>query len=102
MGISKKKKKKKLSWIANITNISWKNLFQNTKVDKVKVNLTRTKRRVLTNSRRDNKLNKESDTIMKLQDKGNRFVTVDKSTDGLKSQQQKIIIQLILTLKKVK
>ena len=39
---------------------------------------------------------------MKLQDKGNRFVTVDKSTDGLKSQQQKIIIQLILTLKKVK
>ena len=39
---------------------------------------------------------------MKLQDKGNRFVIVDKYTDGLKAQQQKIIIQLIFTLKKLK
>ena len=53
-----------------------------------KDNVTRTERRALTNWRRDNLVNKETDTIMRLQDKGNRFVTVDKSTDRLKAQQQ--------------
>ena len=37
---------------------------------------------------RDNLFNKESYTIMRLQDKGNRFVIVDKNTDRLKAQQQ--------------
>ena len=37
---------------------------------------------------RDNLFNKESYTIMRLQDKGNRFVIVDKNTDRLKVQQQ--------------
>ena len=65
-----------------------KDLFQNTKVDKANDNLTHTGRRSLTNWRRDNLFNKESDTIMKLQDKDNRFVTVDKNTDRLKALQQ--------------
>ena len=57
-----------------------------------KDNVTRTERRALTNWRRDNLVNKETDTIMRLQDKGNRFVTVDKSTDRLKAQQQMDVV----------
>ena len=53
-----------------------------------KDSLTRAERRALTNWRRDNLVNKESDTIMRLQHKGNRFAIVDKSTDRLKAQQQ--------------
>ena len=41
-------------------------LFQNTKVDMAKDNLTNTKRRALTNWRRDNLFNKESDTDYKI------------------------------------
>ena len=65
-----------------------KDLFQNTKVGKAEDNLTRTERRALTSWRRDNLFNKESDTIIRLQDKGNRFVIVDKNTDRVKAQQQ--------------
>ena len=65
-----------------------KDLFQNTKVDMGRDNLTRMERRALTNWRGDNLFNKKSDTIMGLQDKGNRFVIVDKNTDPLKAQQQ--------------
>ena len=65
-----------------------KPLFQNTKVGKAKDNLAHTERRELTNRRRANLFNKESKTIMRLQDKGNRFAIVDKNTDCLKAQQQ--------------
>ena len=65
-----------------------KDLFQNTKVDMGRDNLTRMERRALTNWRGDNLFNKKSDTIMGLQDKGNRFVIADKNTDPLKAQQQ--------------
>ena len=64
-----------------------KDFFQNAKVDKAKDNLTRTERRALKNWRRDNLFNRENDTIMRLQDKGNRFVFVDKNTDRLKAEQ---------------
>ena len=57
-----------------------KDLFQNTKVEKAKGNLTYGKKSI-------NKLEK-SDTIMKLQDEGNIFFIVDKNTDRLKAQQQ--------------
>ena len=40
------------------------------------------------NQRRDKLFNKESDTIIRLQDKGNRFVIMDKNTDRPKGQQQ--------------
>ena len=63
-------------------------LFQNTEVGKAKDNLARTDRRALTNWRRDNLFNKESNTIMRLQDKGNRFAIVNRNTDRLKAQQQ--------------
>ena len=65
-----------------------KDLFQNTKVDKAKNNLTPMERRALTNWRRGNLFNKESYTFMRLKDKTNRFVTVDNNTDHLKAQQQ--------------
>ena len=93
--------KKPLTWRSPITNCTEletfltlieKDLFQNTKVDMAKDNVTRTERRALTNWRRDNLVNKETDTIMRLQDKGNRFVTVDKSTDRLKAQQQMDVV----------
>ena len=41
-------------------------LFQNTKVDMAKDNLTGTKRRALTNWRRDNLFNKKSETDYKI------------------------------------
>ena len=53
-----------------------------------KDNLTRTERRALTNWKRDNLFNKESDTIVRVQDKDNSFVIVNKNTDCLKAQQQ--------------
>ena len=65
-----------------------KNLFQNTKIDNKKDNLTRTERKALANWRKDNLFNKESDTIMRLQDKGNKFDIVDKDTSCLKAQKQ--------------
>ena len=64
-----------------------KDLFQNIKVG-TKDNLTPMERRALSNWRRDNLFNKESDTIMTVQDKTNRFVIVEKKTDHLKAQQQ--------------
>ena len=87
-------RKKPLIWRSQKTNFPEfltsveKDLFHNTKVDKAKDNLTRTERRTLTNWRRDNLFNKENDTIIRLQDKGNRFVIVDQKTDRLKAQQQ--------------
>ena len=65
-----------------------KDLFQNTKVDKAKDNLTHTERRALTNWRRDNLFNKKSDTIMRVQGKGNKFFTVEKTNDRLKARQR--------------
>ena len=65
-----------------------KDLFQNIKVDKTNDNLTRTERRALTNWRKGKLFNKLSDAIMRLQDKGNRFIIVEKNSDRLKAQQQ--------------
>ena len=71
--------KKPLTWRSPKTNCTEletfltsteKDLFQNTKVDMAKDNLTCAEGRALTNWRRDNLVNKESDTIMRLQDKG--------------------------------
>ena len=78
--------KKSLKWSAPKTNCPKvesfpasveKDLIQNIKDDKTKDNLIRT-------GRRDNLCNKESDTIMRLQDKGNRFVIVTKTLITLK------------------
>ena len=40
------------------------------------------------NLRKDVLFNKESKLVMRLQDKSNRFVAVDKETDKIKAQQQ--------------
>ena len=40
------------------------------------------------NLRKDVLFNKESKLVMRLQDKSNRFVVVDKETDKIKAQQQ--------------
>ena len=71
--------KKPLTWRSPKTNCNEletfltsteKDLFQNTKVDMAKDNLTCAEGRALTNWRRDNLVNKQSHTIMRLQDKG--------------------------------
>ena len=88
MEISKNKFSENCPELETFLTLVEKDLFQNTKVDKAKDNLTPMERRALTNWRRDNLFNKESDTIMTVQDKTNRFVIVEKKTDHLKAQQQ--------------
>ena len=60
----------------------------NTKPNDVKYNLSKEKRSALKNWRKDVLFNKESELVMRLEDKDNGFVIVDKETDKIKAQQQ--------------
>ena len=62
-----------------------KDLFCNTKPNNVKDNLSEEERSALINWRKDVLFNKESEVVMRLPDKGNRFVTADKETDKIKA-----------------
>ena len=65
-----------------------RDLFSNTKRRKVDDNLTKLEREALNNWRKNNLFNKDSDLIIRQQDKGNRFVLVDKETDIKKADDQ--------------
>ena len=65
-----------------------KELFINIKRNYVKDNLTKDERRSLTTWRRDVRFNPESNLLLRSQDKGNRFVVVDKQTDIVKANQE--------------
>ena len=65
-----------------------RDLFNNTKPNDVKDNLSEEERSSLKNWRKDVPFNKESELVMWLLGKGNRFVIVDKETNKLKAQQQ--------------
>ena len=50
--------------------------------------MSKEERNTLKNWRKDVLFNKESELVMRLQDKGNRFVIVDKGADKIKAKQQ--------------
>ena len=55
-----------------------KDLFEETLKKNVKDNLLKDERLALNEWRKNNLFNKNSNLVMRLQDKGNRFVVVDK------------------------
>ena len=63
-------------------------IFQNTVPNKTKDNLSRNERLELQNWRKNHLFNKDSNLVMRLQDKGNRFIIVDKDTDTQKAEEQ--------------
>ena len=86
--------KKKSNWLARKTNSPKletfltsveKDLFCSTKPNDVKNNYSKEERRALKNWRKDVLFNRESELVMRLQDKGNKFVIVDMETDKIKA-----------------
>ena len=65
-----------------------KDLFAVTLKKNVKGNLSEDERGELNGWRKNNFFNKDSDLVMRIQDKGNRFIVVDKETDRNKAQEQ--------------
>ena len=63
-------------------------MFSNTKNNDVKDNLSNEERNELNKWRENVLFNKDSGVVMRLQDKGNRFIIVDKNTDKIKAQEQ--------------
>ena len=63
-------------------------LFENTSRKDIRNNLSKKERSSLNFWRKNQLFNKESKLVMRTQDKGNRFVIVDKSTDKLKANEQ--------------
>ena len=63
-------------------------IFKNTKPNRVNDNLTKEERSQLRSWRKDNLFNTDSNLIMRLQDKGNRFIFVDKAIDIEKAEEQ--------------
>ena len=65
-----------------------KELFINVKRNYVKDNLTKDERRSFTTWRRDVVFNPDSNLLLTSQNKGNRFVVVDKQTDIVQANHQ--------------
>jgi len=70
-----------------ISNIE-RSLFENTSKRPVTNNLTKGQRDSLKSWRKEQLFNTEGDLVLRTQDKGNRFVIVDKNTDKLKAHEQ--------------
>ena len=69
------------TFLANIE----RSIFQDTSRQQIYNNLPKGQREALKNWRKKHLFNSDSDLIMRLQDKGNRFVIVDKDTDTQKA-----------------
>ena len=65
-----------------------KNLFQDTSRKRIPSNLSQDEKKALKDWRKNVLFNKDSDKVMRLQDKGNRFIIVDKQTDCEKANEQ--------------
>ena len=73
------------TFLANVE----RDIFEDCKNKKrVRDNLTSDERLALNTWRKEVLFNPDSDLMMRLQDKGNRFVIMDKQTDKLKAEQQ--------------
>ena len=65
-----------------------KDLFQDTSRKRIPSNLSQDEKKALKDWRKNVLFNKDSDKVMRLQDKGNRFIIVDKQTDCEKANEQ--------------
>jgi len=65
-----------------------RSLFQDCSRKIVSNNLTKEQRNAMKAWREEQLFNTEGDLVMRLQDKGNRFIVVDKNTDKLKANEQ--------------
>ena len=65
-----------------------KDLFQDTSRKRIPSNLLQDEKKALKDWRKNVLFNKDSDKVMRLQDKGNRFIIVDKQTDCEKANEQ--------------
>ena len=65
-----------------------KELFKDTSFKKVQDNLTKHERESLNKWRKDQLFNNDGTLVMRQQDKGNRFVIVDKTIDKIKANEQ--------------
>ena len=65
-----------------------KNLFQDTSRKRVQSSLSQDEKKALKDWRKNILFNKDLDKVMRLQDKGNRFIIVDKQTDCEKANEQ--------------
>ena len=65
-----------------------KDLFHDTSRKRIPSNLSEDEKKALNNWRKNVLFNKDSDKVMRLQDKRNRFIIVDKQTDHEKENEQ--------------
>ena len=65
-----------------------KDLFQNTTTKRITLNLSQEETKSLKDWRKNVLFNKDSDEVMRLQDKGNGFIIVDKETDCKKANEE--------------
>ena len=65
-----------------------KDLFQDTSRKRIPSNISQDEKKALKDWRKNVLFNKASDKVMRLQDKGNRFIIVDKETDCEKANKQ--------------
>ena len=63
-------------------------LLQDTSRKRIPSNLSEDEKKPLKDWRENVLFNKESDKVMRLEDKGNRFIIVDKQTDHEKADEQ--------------
>ena len=65
-----------------------KDLFQDISRERIHSNLLQDEKKALKDWRKNVLFNKDSDKVMRLQDKGNKFIIVDKQTDCEKANEQ--------------
>ena len=74
--------------IETFTSFVEKVLFQDTSRKRIPSNLSQDEKKALKDWRKNILFNKGSDKVMRLQDKGNRFIIVDKQTDCEKANKE--------------
>ena len=74
--------------IETFISLAEKDLFQDTSRKRIPSNLLEDGKKAFKDWRKNVLFDKESDKAMRLQDKGNRFIIVDKQTDHEKSDEQ--------------
>ena len=74
--------------IVTFISLVEKDVFQDTSRKRIPLNLTEDEKKALKDWRKNVLFNKDSGKFMRLQDKGNRFIIVDKQTDHEKANEQ--------------
>ena len=74
--------------IVTFISLVEKDVFQDTSRKRIPLNLTEDEKKALKDWRKNVLFNKDSGKFMRLQDKGNMFIIVDKQTDHEKANEQ--------------